>query len=163
MKGIEPLIAAILIIAISLTAIVIVLQYSTLPTNRAKELLLLQEGKKNMNLIDSSIKQVVQEGNGSTRSLTLSITDGSYLINATNDTILFSMLSTAQVIGVGVSSIENNINITGYQGKVILMLNYSTIDITDGGSFGIGTFTIIIKNNGLNQTSGKQLISVKPL
>lgn len=161
MKGIHPLIAAVLVIAISVSAIITVFYLGTPATSRTKEILLLQEGKNNLISIDGYVRDVSQQGEGSTRSLSLSITDGNYLIDTDRETITFLMESKEQIIGVGVSKIEDNINITGELGKIYLNLSYANIDIVDGGSFGKGTRTLIIKNNGYNSTIQKQIISIK--
>jgi len=161
MKGIHPLIAAVLVIAISVSAIIIVISLGSPAIDRAQEALLLQEGKNILTSIDGYIKDVSNQGEDSTRSLSLSITGGNYLIDTETETITFLMESKSQIIGVGVSKLEDNINITGEIGKIYLNILYINIDITDGGSLGRGTHILVIKNNGYNSTIQKQIISVK--
>lgn len=161
MKGIHPLIAAVLVIAISVSAIIIVISLGSPAIGRTQEALLLQEGKNILTSIDGYVKDVSNQGEDSSRSLSLGITGGNYLIDTKTETIMFLMESKSQIIGVGVSKLEDNINITGEIGKIYLNISYMNIDITDGGSFGRGTHTLVIKNNGYNSTIQKQIISVK--
>lgn len=161
MKGIHPLIGAVLVIVISASAIIIALYLGSPATNRTQEALLLQEGKNILTSIDGYIKDVSNQGEDSSRSLSLSVTGGNYFIDVEKETIIFLMESKSQIIGIGVSKLENNINITGEIGKIYLNVSYINIDITDGGSFGRGTHTLVIKNNGYNSTIQKQVISVK--
>jgi hypothetical protein len=161
MKGIHPLIGAVLVIVVSVSAIITVLYLGSPAISRTQETLLLQEGKNILISIDGYIKDVSNRGEESTRSLSLSTTGGNYFIDIETETVMFLMESKLQIIGVGVSKLEDNINITGEIGKVYLNLSYINIDITDGGSFGKGTHTLVIKNNGYNSTTQKQIISVK--
>lgn len=161
MKGIHPLIAAVLVIAISVSTIILVLHFGSPATSRTQEALLLQEGKNILTSIDGYIKDISNQGEDSSRSLSLGVTGGNYFIDAKTETIMFLMESKSQIIGVGVSKLEDNINITGEIGKIYLNISYMNIDITDGGSFGRGTHILVIKNNGYNSTIQKQIISVK--
>jgi len=147
LKGVSNLVATLLILLISVTGIILVLQLSTPGIDRGKEILLYQEAKNNLKLIDNSITDVL-EGIGSTRSLSLSITDGYYYAFPDNDTITFVMTSNAQVVGIGVEKIEDNIEIRGEPNLVYLSLIYDDIDIVGGGEFGKGTGSLIIKNQG---------------
>jgi len=58
------------------------------------------------------------------------------------------MTSNAQVVGIGVEKIEDNIEIRGEPNLVYLSLIYDDIDIVGGGEFGKGTGSLIIKNQG---------------
>jgi hypothetical protein len=162
MKGVDALIASVLIIAISITAIFIALQLGNPSTERVKEILLMQEGKNNLITIDNSVKNILAEGEGSTRALRLSISGGYYTIDNTTNSVLFSMESRAQIVGEGVSKIENGINITGAAGMVHLSLQYNSIQVTGRGEIGRGTRTITIRNDGYNSTSQKQIIYISP-
>ncbi len=160
MKGVEPLIGAILVIAIMISTIMIAIQLSTPGIDRAEEILILQEGKSSLISIDNKIKEVVLEGNGSSRILPLQVTDGGYSIFPDKDGIYFVMESKAQIIGVGVSKIEDGINITGYQNKIDLFIGYDDIDIRTGGIFGRGNYNLFIKNLGFDLTTNKYILNI---
>lgn len=166
MKGVDALIASVLIILISITAIFIALQLGNPSVQKAKEILLMQEGKNNLVSIDNVIKNVLVEGEGSTRVLKFSTSGGSYKIDKTTNSITFSMESFGQIIAEGSSKIEDGINFTGKTGMVFLNLSYENIQIIDSDEFGRGHYTLTIRNDGYNVTTQKQMIyisSVPPL
>jgi hypothetical protein len=160
MKGVSELVSYVLIIIISITAIGIVMAYGIPETERGNEILLLQEGKSSLNKIDSSIKDVSYQGEGSSINLKLTITGGSYKIDEDNEEIMFKMESKSQIVGVGVVTYENNMNITGKQGEIEVLLKYDNIDIVDGIEFDKGLRNLLIKNDGWNSTSEKQIIDI---
>jgi len=162
MKGVAPLVGYTLILVITISAIFIALQMGRPAIDREKEILLMQEGKSNLLIIGGAVKIVTEEGEGSTRLLKLTVTDGNYFIDAENDAIIFSMESMAQIIGVNVSKIEDDINIFGEQNKIFLNLSYSDkpIDIIGQGDFGRGKRSLAIRNNGYNTTTEKQMVNV---
>lgn len=160
MKGVEPLIAAIFIMLISIAGIVIVLESSQPSVDRLKEISLFDESKKILSQIDDAVRTVSEEGEGSTRVLQLSVSGGNYFIDTEKDAVVFSMDSRSQIVGVGVSTSEGNVNMFGEPGQVLLNISYSSINVTGGGSFGKGYHSLIIRNNGYDPVSGKQVVSI---
>jgi len=160
MKGVEPLIAAVFIIIISITGIAIVLESSQPSIGRLKEISLLEEAKKILTQVDNAARSVGEEGEGSTRVLQLSVSDGNYAIDTDKDAVTFSMDSKSQVIGRGVSKIEGNVNMYGELNRVLMNISYSTVNITGGGSFGRGIHSLIIRNDGYDVVNQKQIISI---
>lgn len=73
-----------------ITALVFVLNNATIIIERSKAEQTLLQVKKTMNLIDSVIRQVSTEGNGSSRSLLISIPDGEIEINSKEDSVIYS-------------------------------------------------------------------------
>ncbi len=163
MKGIHPIIGAVLILIISISIIAIVLETGKQPTQRIKEMMLFKEGKSNLKLIKSYIERVVEEGEGSSRIATFSVTNGNYIVEPINDSVTFLMETREQIFGVGVSKVEDGINIIGEKGKIIMKLNFSSIDLIEGCKFGRGDHEILIKNSGYNSTNEKQIVLVKAL
>jgi hypothetical protein len=160
MKGVDTLIATVLILIISITAIFLALQLGGPSTQRTKEILLMQEGKNTLSSIDNSVKAVLTEGEGSTRVLRFSVSGGNYKIDNTTSSITFSMDSFAQIIAEGTSKIEDGINFTGEAGMVYLNLSYDNIQVTGEAEFGRGYHTLTIRNNGYNSTTQKQMIYI---
>ena len=161
MKGVDTLIASVLIILITVTAIYLALQYGSPSTQKAKEILLMQEGKNNLMSIDNAVNDVIVEGEGSTRALKFTVTGGSYVID--DDSVSFTMESRAQIIGDGISKIEDDINITGSPNIVYMFLNYDDFLIKGGGEFGKGQRTVTVRNEGLNTTTQKQMIYISDI
>lgn len=160
MKGVEPLIAAIFIILISVAGIVVVLESSQPSVDRLKEISLFEESKKILTQIDNAVKAVTEEGEGSTRVLQFSVSGGNYIIDTNKDAVVFSMDSRSQIVGVGISKSEGSINMLGESNEVLLNISYSNINVTGGGSFGKGYHSLIIRNNGYDPVSGKQIVSI---
>jgi hypothetical protein len=160
MKGVEPLIAAVFIIIISITGIAIVLESSQPSVSRLQEISLLEEAKKILTQIDNAVRTVGEEGEGSTRVLQLSVSDGNYVIDTDKDVITFSMDSKSQVVGRDVTQVEGNVNIYGELNQILMNVSYSTINITGGGSFGRGIHSLIIRNDGYDVVNQKQIISI---
>jgi len=160
MKGVSVIIAAIIVIIISLTAIFLALQLGNPGIDRAKEILLMQEGKNTLTSIDNAVKSVSEEGQGSTRVLKISVTGGYYLIDTNEEAVIFSMDSFSQIIAVGVSKTEDGINMMGEPSKVSLNLSYGNFNVTGGGGFGRGTHTLIIRNDGYDVVNQKQIVYI---
>ena len=88
-KGVSPLIA--FVITISLISVAVTLVLTTIkPTfDSISDTTVLDEGRRNLELMDSVIRQVASESEGSKRTVTLTVTDGNYRINATDDYIYY--------------------------------------------------------------------------
>jgi len=160
MKGLDPLISTFLVIVITITAIALVFQLGNPSIGRAQEILLLEEGKRNIFSIDNAVKNVLQEGQGSTRVVTITVSDGSYIVNSTSDSIVFIMDSKSQIIDVGVTQVENNIQISGSPRMITLNLTYESLDIIDGGILQRSSNRLTVSNTGFNSTSNKQSLSI---
>lgn len=160
MKGVDVLIASVLILIISITAVFFALQLGGPSTQRTKEILLMQEGKNNLVSIDNVIKNVLAEGEGSTRVLRFSISGGYYKIDNSTNSLIFSMESAGQIIAEGASKIEDEINFTGKAGIIYLNLSYDNVQIVGKDEFGRGYHTLTIRNIGYNNTVQKQMIYV---
>ena len=159
MKGVSVIIASAVIIVISVTAAFLALQYGTPALDRTKEIVLMQEAKDNLVSIDNAVKSVVEEGQGSTRNLRVGVSDGYYLIDTDNEEIVFTMDTFAQIVADNVSKIEDGINVTGAPGRIYLYLLLD-FNVTGGGEFGRGSYSMIIRNEGYDATAQKQTISI---
>jgi len=160
MKGFEPLIAAVFIILISIVGIAIVLEYSQPSVGRLEEISLMKESQDILTRIDNAVRDVSQQGVGSTRVLQISVSGGNYVIDIDKEAVIFSMDSISQIIGFGVSKTEGNINMFGDLNRVYLNISYSNINVTSGGSFGRGYHNLFIRNNGYDFVNQKQIISI---
>ena len=158
MKGIDPLIGTALVIAISIAAIAIVLEVGIPATEKAKEIMLFDEIKGNMILLNNKISEIATQGVGSSARINLIINGGQYNFNSIG--IAASMESKYQIVGSGASYVENDITVNGEVGKITLTKSYDKISIESGGSFGKGSHNINIKNEGYDDASGKQMINI---
>jgi len=159
MKGVSVLVGAAVIIAITITAIYLAFNLGQPAIDRTKEILIMQEGKNILLDIDNAIDSVLSEGNMSTRLLEFRMISGVLKVDGENDAITFSMNSQAQIVGVGVSKIEDGINITGLTNMIYLNLSYDNIDVVGSLDLGKGNRKLTIRNEGYNTLLQKQTIS----
>ncbi|MHA1954515.1 MAG: archaellin/type IV pilin N-terminal domain-containing protein [Candidatus Heimdallarchaeaceae archaeon] len=159
MKGISPIVGAVLIIAITISAIFLAFNMGGPAVDRAKEVLIMQEGKSILLDVKNSVNSVLTEGNMSTRLLEFRIIDGNLKIDEDNDAVIFSMNTQTQIIGVGISKIEDGINITGSIGLIQLNLTFDNVDVIGSLDMGKGTRKLTIRNEGYDSILQKQTIS----
>jgi FlaG/FlaF family flagellin (archaellin) len=160
MKGVEPIIAVVLIIAISIAGVVFVFNYTRPSVSKMSDINVFNQAKSVLKQIDSNLVNVLEEGEGSTRVLHLSIGGGNYLIDGVSDSLNFSMESSSDLVGEGVSSTDGNLDIRGEKNKVFIIRVYTTVNITSDGSFSAGNHNIVIRNDGYDDLNGEQMISV---
>jgi len=147
MKGISVIVASVLLIAISIAAITLALNIGNPSIERSKEILILNQGKENLLLIDSAIDQVMKEGDGSSRKLTLQVTGGKYTV--TDNYIEFEMDTLQQIVGEGVEGSEGDMYIIGEKNKIYAYLEYDFIFIGEKIILK-GTHQLVISNQGGN-------------
>ena len=157
MKGVSVIIASAIVIVLSITAAFLALHYGTPAIDKTKEIMLMEEGKDTLISIDNSVKSVAEEGEGSTRSLSIVVSGGNYLIDEDNDQIVFYMDTFSQIVAPGISKIEDGINITGEVGTIYLYLPFD-FNITGSGEFSKGSYSMIIRNEGYQNQ--KQIVSI---
>ena len=160
MKGVSPIVGVVLIIAITISAIFLAFNMGGPAVDRAKEVLVMQEGKSILLDIKNSVNSVLTEGNMSTRLLEFRIIDGNLKIDEDNDAVTFSMNTLAQIIGVGISNIEDGVNITGSTGLIQLNLTFDNVDVIGSLDMGKGTRKLTIRNEGYDSILQKQTISL---
>ncbi|MEM5805138.1 MAG: LamG domain-containing protein [Candidatus Aenigmatarchaeota archaeon] len=89
-KGISPFISMVLIVVISFSALTLTLT-TILPTiEKTRASLTVDDALKNLDLIDTMIKEVASEAKGSRRSITINVpTDASYIFDSTRNLLIF--------------------------------------------------------------------------
>ena len=160
MKGVSPLVGAVLIIAITISAMILAFNMGNQAIDKSEEILLMQEGKNILLDVKNSVKAAITEGNMSTRVIEFRIMEGSLDIDEDSDSIVFSMNSPSQIVGSGVTKMEDGINITGYVGIIYLNLSYDNVDVLGDISIGRGARKLTIRNEGYNILLDKQTISI---
>src|SRR3990172_11987629 len=148
MKGLDTLIGAVLVIAITIAAITIVLVGSSPTSQRAQEIALFNEGKANIRAADFAIKSVIAQGNGASKSIDMQVSGGTYSVDTSAESVTFTFDSSQQIVGEGVSYTEDSVLVSGGKGTIIMSVSYRNTDIVDGDSFGKGSRTGLIRNNG---------------
>lgn len=143
MKGLSTLVAFVLVIVISISALIIALNIGNPAIEKSKEILILNEGKGNLKVLDNTINQVLQEGDGSSRRITLSVTGGTY--NIENRTIEFIMDTKQQIVAPGVNGLEDGVFIEASEGKIRAYILYN-FDFVGSARFERGLNNMLITN-----------------
>lgn len=86
-KGVSPLIGFVITVSLISVAVTIVMAVIKPTFDRISDTNILDESMKNLELLNSVIKQVASESEGSKRTITLTVTDGNYRVNTTDDYI----------------------------------------------------------------------------
>lgn len=143
MKGVSVLIAFVMVIAISTAAVAIALSIGNPAIEKSKEIIVLNEGKANLKIIDSKINEVLQEGDGSSRKVTLNVNGGLY--NIEKNRVTFTMETQQQIIDDGVSGFRDGVYIEATPGKILVYLEYVE-DFIGTKLFGNGFNDVVITN-----------------
>lgn len=85
MKGLSPLISMVLVIGFGVAAMTIVLTVVNPMLDRAKDSAIVNEATQNMLLLDSAIKAVASESEGSKRTVNIKITEGVLRTNRSSE------------------------------------------------------------------------------
>jgi len=101
-KGISPLIAFVITVSLISVAITIVMAVIKPTFDRVSDTNVLDEDMKNLELINSAIKQVASESEGSKRTISITVTDGDYRVNTTNDYIYVDYATKTDYVTEGI-------------------------------------------------------------
>lgn len=121
-KGVSEVIGAVLLLAVSISAIALVLLYSTGTMDDIRERSLLEGAKEGMRDIDRAVKEVSTEGEGSSREIEMS--GGEYLVDPSKETIRFELDSKSGTIPPAISRkegpyfISTGADVKAYEGDV---------------------------------------------
>ncbi|MBN2202622.1 MAG: hypothetical protein JW700_00325 [Candidatus Aenigmarchaeota archaeon] len=161
MKGVSVIVASTIVIVISITVVYMALQMSGPAFDRSNEILNMENAKRNLVRINNAVSTVLSEGEGSTRTLDISVQGGYYTVDGENEKIMFTMDTFSQIVAANVSKIEDSINITADQGRIYLSLDLSSYNVTGSSEFGDGTYSMVIRNVGYDSLNQKQMLLVQ--
>lgn len=88
-KGVSPFIASVLTILFGVLMLGIVLGVVNPTFQRAQDSTVITDSFQNLNLLNSAIKEVASEAQGSKRTVSISVSGGEYSIDGTTDSLLF--------------------------------------------------------------------------
>ena len=115
--GLSPIVSMIMIIAFSVMGMILVLTSINPTIEKAKESAIIAEAQQNLQLLNSIIKEVASEAEGSKRTIAISVADGVYYTNATTDYLYFQFAPTQEL---KISGIKGDI----YLEKDIIFADY---------------------------------------
>lgn len=97
-KGIEPLLASVLFVAISIIAITIVVQIGMPAIEKLQDMAAIEQAKGVLSNLDTVIRDVAVEGLGSTRVLSLELKKGNLVVDSLNNRIYYELKTYADII-----------------------------------------------------------------
>lgn len=98
MKGQSSTVSAVVITAVTLSAVGVVLNVANPAIDRARDAAAVEQATTFMNELDDTIRATASEGEGSTRTLTLNFDRGEFYLNATTNTLSYNLETTAKPI-----------------------------------------------------------------
>lgn len=163
-------VSAVLYIALGIIVISILLTAAIPVVNKLRDKNTFIETKKLLYTLDSNIKTVAKEGPGSQRELSpFVIGSGQLYIHDNNDTIIWSMETTAELIEPGVNieegALEMYLEKSRVVGKYIISINskYTSIyDLKLKSQYNppySGRYSVVVKHTG-NYTQNLPVIEI---
>lgn len=157
MKGLSAFVAAALIILFGIVATSLALSVLNPALDKARDSGIITEAFRNMQMLDTTIREIASEGENAKRSINLKVNEGLYKPDATNNYLNYTYTLKTDF---AISGQRDNINITKSARELTLFIAYSNIDINGTASFPKGDNKIIIRNAGTNST-GYTIISIE--
>ncbi|MCD6226785.1 MAG: hypothetical protein J7J93_03270 [Candidatus Aenigmarchaeota archaeon] len=147
MKALSHFVSFTLVILFVITSVSLVLVVVTPALDKAKDSSTITEAFRNLETIDTAIKEVASEGENAKRTINIKITEGTIKSDPTNDYLNFTYTLKEDT---SLSGQRNNINITKSGKELTLFIAYSNIDINGTAHFTKGDNKIIIENQGVS-------------
>lgn len=156
-KAISPFISAALIILISITAIFFTLTVLNPVVDKSKDSAVINEALQNLQLIDNNIREVASESEGSKRTISLKVTEGTYKVdqNINYMNFTYNIKSDLNLTGQ-----RDNIHITRSGNDLNLFIHYTNLQLQSSDHFTKGENSVVILHNGTNPTTNYPIIYV---
>ena len=156
-KAISPYISTALIILIGIVALALSLTVLNPALNKAKDSAVINEAFNNLEIIDSTIREVASESEDSKRTINLKVTDGTYRVDSAIEYINFTYRMKE---GLEISGQRDHVNITIYGDDITLFIEYTNLDLQGSDHFTKGDNAVVILHNGTNPTTNYPMIYV---
>ncbi len=156
-KALSPYISTALVILIGIVALTLSLTVLNPALNKAKDSAIINEAFNNLEIIDSTIREVASESEDSKRTINLKVTEGTYRVDSVIDFINFTYRMKE---GLEISGQRDNINITISAEDITLFIKYTNIDLQGSDHFTKGDNSVVIVHNGTNSTTNHPFIYV---
>ena len=155
-------ISAVLYFGLGLVIITILLAAGLPVINKLKDKNIVIQSKEVMHTLDESIREVVKEGSGSQRVVTINIKKGSLVIDEANDIVMWAYNNSKVFISEpGIPVQEGKLTVLSENSpmkksyNIQISTNYSGIaDVinSDKGTILVGINDLVIRNQGLDTT-----------
>ena len=156
-RGLSQFVSAALLVLVGIVAISLVLSIINPTLNKARDVAIVNEAVRNLQLIDQTIKEVASEGVGSKRTIKLNLKEGIYRIDPNADSVNFTY-SPRSSVPLGIHGSIGNINVSQSGNQVKISLEYSNVDLKGSVSFSKGSNDLVIT---YNETNSKPIIYIE--
>ena len=161
-KGASVMVSYALIVGVVITAIMIVLRIATPILGSSRDVAQVQQAQDVLTEFESRINEVASFGEGTSVSVSYSLSQGRYQFSPENDTVYYEIDSTANIISKNVYRMIGPVNMSrGNSSIVRLTVDFSDTQIDLRGQsmdVGSGFYDANFRNNGT--TSGRTQVEV---
>jgi len=110
-KGLSPFLAFILVVVISISTVAIILRVWNPYFEKSKDFATFTQAESTMSSLNSLIKQVAYEGEGSSRKLTFDSSEGEYRISSSENKITYELQSKYKLFPTAMCKKEGDLEI----------------------------------------------------
>lgn len=111
-RAISTIIAGVLYMGIIVSAVAITLQYAKPTLEQIRDSATIDEAQDSLQKFDKAINDVISEGKGSRRVLTLTVTNGEYKIEGDKKSVSFELETEANLVEPGYTVKQGNIEMS---------------------------------------------------
>lgn len=112
MKAFSPMVSTVVILALIITSTFVAINSINTMMKKGKETSAFETGKSALLAIDKAIKELLYEAPGARRTVTISISEGKFIVSGEEDKIKFEIYPEVKILEPGTSLKEGNIKIT---------------------------------------------------
>ena len=160
-KGVSPFIAFILVVVISIAGVIIVMRIGSPLLEKTEEYSNSENAKNTMMEINSAIKEVSFEGNGSSRSLSIRNKKGVYRVSSSRDELTYTLNTKDYLFSDDLSRKEGDIYMEFNNRTLVYRINHTEVDMVSDERWSSGSYQIVVKNEGYS--GGKTRVSISVL
>lgn len=128
MKGLNEFISLAIIMALSMSAILISIEFIKPVIEKSYDNFVVNEAVSNIAEISNIIKQISTEGEGSKRTINIRVSKGIYIFDDISDTINFTYKINSNLV---FSGYKNGIHIKTENGEIKIFTKIDKIDFTN--------------------------------
>jgi hypothetical protein len=135
MKGLSEYITLAALMAVSLSVLIISVEFVKPLIEKSRDNFVVNEAISNIQRIIDAINQISSEGEGSRRSLEIKVTDGKYFFDQNSDTLNFTYVLSSDL---HFSGFRDGVNITTENKVVKMFAKLDNVDFLNGHTMSKG-------------------------
>jgi len=157
MKGLSEYITLATLMAVSLSVLIISVEFVKPLIEKSRDNFVVNEAISNIQRIIDAINQISSEGEGSRRSLEIKVTDGKYFFDQNSDTLNFTYVLSSDL---HFSGFRDGVNITTENKVVKMFAKLDNVDFLNGHTMSKGDNKVALEYQSFDENVIK--ISITP-